>query len=63
MRLWQPLVLSLALAGQAAAQTAPAPSGLNEDAVPQVMARAVDEVIRPGYRNMQQSAARLTTAR
>ena len=62
MRLWQPLVLSLALAGQAAAQTAPAPSGLNEDAVPQVMARAVDEVIRPGYRNMQQSAARLTTA-
>ncbi len=61
MRLWQPLVLSLALAGQAAAQTAAPPSGLNEDAVPQVMARAVDEVIRPGYRNMQQSAARLTT--
>jgi predicted lipoprotein len=62
MRLWQPLVLSLALASSAAAQTATPQAGLNEDAVPAVMQRAVDEVIRPGYRNAQQSAARLTTA-
>ncbi|WP_283195673.1 imelysin family protein [Rhizobium sp. AN80A] len=57
--------------GQAPAQTgqtaapagqAGAPAGLNEDAVLPVMQRAVDEVIRPGYRNAQQSAARLTTA-
>jgi predicted lipoprotein len=66
MRL-RPSLLCLALvglAGSAAAQgAAPAPSsGLNEEAVPAVMQRAVDEVIRPGYRNMQQSAARLTTA-
>ncbi|MEZ2131995.1 MULTISPECIES: imelysin family protein [unclassified Sinorhizobium] len=50
-----------------AAPTQPAqpglpPSGLNEEAVPAVIQRAIDEVIRPGYRNMQQSAARLTTA-
>jgi predicted lipoprotein len=85
MRLWQPFVLSLALASPALAQTTPAPAapsqiapapsapaapaqagtpqaGLNEDAVPAVMQRAVDEVIRPGYRNAQQAAARLTTA-
>ena len=86
MRLWYPLVLSLALASHAVAQTAApqageatapagqagqaaapagqasAQPGLNEDAVPAVMQRAVDEVIRPGYRNAQQSAARLTTA-
>ena len=76
MRLWYPLVLSLALASNAVAQTAApqagetpapagqaaAPAGLNEEAVPAVMQRAVDEVIRPGYRNAQQSAARLTTA-
>ena len=62
MRLWQPLLLSLALASSAAAQSAAPQVGLNEDAVPAVMQRAVDEVIRPGYRNMQQSAARLTTA-
>jgi predicted lipoprotein len=62
MRLWQPLLLSLALASSAAAQSATPQAGLNEDAVPAVMQRAVDEVIRPGYRNMQQSAARLTTA-
>ncbi|WFU87474.1 imelysin family protein [Rhizobium sp. CC1099] len=62
MRLWQPLVLSFMLAASAIAQTASTPTGLNEEAVPGVMARAVDEVIRPGYRNMQQSTARLTTA-
>ena len=65
MRPWHTL-LCLALTGlatSAAAQSAAPPaSGLNEDAVPSVMQRAVDEVIRPGYRNMQQSAARLTTA-
>ncbi|KQV84239.1 imelysin family protein [Rhizobium sp. Root1220] len=62
MRLWHPLVLSLALASSAVAQDAAPQAGLNEDAVPAVMQRAVDEVIRPGYRNAQQSAARLTTA-
>lgn len=63
MRLWQPLVLSLFFATSAFAQTPPAPqAGLNEEAVSGVMQRAVDEVIRPGYRNAQQSAARLTTA-
>ncbi len=65
MRPWHTL-LCLALTGlatSAAAQSAAPPaSGLNEDAVPSVMQRAVDEVIRPGYRNMQQSSARLTTA-
>jgi predicted lipoprotein len=62
MRLWYPLVLSLALASSAIAQDAAPKMGLNEDAVPGVMQRAVDEVIRPGYRNAQQSAAKLTTA-
>jgi predicted lipoprotein len=62
MRLWHPLVLSFALASSAFAQDAAPKVGLNEDAVPAVMQRAVDEVIRPGYRNAQQSAARLTTA-
>jgi predicted lipoprotein len=62
MRLWYPLVLSLALASSAVAQDAAPKTGLNEDAVPAVMQRAVDEVIRPGYRNAQQSAAKLTTA-
>ncbi|WP_337268074.1 imelysin family protein [Oryzifoliimicrobium ureilyticus] len=64
MRLWCPLILSLALASPALAQEAPAPSApqLNDQAVQSVMQRAVDEVIRPGYRNAQQSAARLTTA-
>ncbi len=61
MRLWHPLVLSLAFASSALAQNAPQ-AGLNEEAVPAVMQRAVDDVIRPGYRNAQQSAARLTTA-
>jgi uncharacterized protein len=62
MRLWQPLLLSLALATSAAAQTTASQASLNEEAVSAVMQRAVDEVIRPGYRNAQQSAARLTTA-
>ncbi|MGO6736914.1 imelysin family protein [Rhizobium ruizarguesonis] len=64
MRLWHPLLCLtlIGLATSAAAQTTTPPAGLNEDAVPAVMQRAVDEVIRPGYRNMQQSAARLTTA-
>ncbi|MDM9627036.1 imelysin family protein [Rhizobium sp. S152] len=62
MRLWQPLVLCLALASTAAAQDASTQAGLNEEAVPGVMQRAIDDVIRPGYRNAQQSAARLTTA-
>lgn len=69
MRLWYPLLLSLALASPVFAQTAApqagqasAQPGLNDDAVPGVMQRAVDEVIRPGYRNAQQSAAKLTTA-
>lgn len=62
MRLWQPFLLSLFLATSATAQTAAPPAGLADEAVQSVMARAVDEVIRPGYRNMQQSAARLTTA-
>ncbi|MBB3655929.1 hypothetical protein FHX15_001142 [Rhizobium sp. BK650] len=64
MRPWHTL-LCLALTGlatSAGAQSAAPASGLNEDAVPSVMQRAVDEVIRPGYRNMQQSSARLTTA-
>lgn len=62
MRLWHPLVLCLALASTAAAQDASTQAGLNEEAVPGVMQRAIDDVIRPGYRNAQQSAARLTTA-
>lgn len=64
MRLWHPLLCLtlIGLATSTAAQTVASPAGLNEDAVPAVIQRAVDEVIRPGYRNMQQSAARLTTA-
>ncbi|MGO8506558.1 hypothetical protein AB9F35_34885, partial [Rhizobium leguminosarum] len=64
MRRWHHLLCLtlIGLATSAAAQTATPPAGRNEDAVPAVMQRAGDEVIRPGYRNMQQSAALLTTA-
>ena len=55
MRLWYPLVLSLALASNAVAQTAApqaaaaaAPAGLKEDAAPAVVQRAVVEGCRPG---------------
>ena len=51
------------LALPAHAQEGDAPAAhLNEERVPAVMARAVDDVIRPGYRNFHQSAGRLTSA-
>lgn len=37
-------------------------AGLNEAAVPAVLQKAVDDVIRPGYRAMHESASKLTTA-
>ena len=37
-------------------------AGLNEAAVPAVLQKAVDDVIRPGYRAMHDSASKLTVA-
>ena len=66
MRKLRHLMFCIALASLAlpvlAQEGSPPPAHLNEDRVPAVMARAVDEVIRPGYRNFHQSAGRLTAA-
>jgi predicted lipoprotein len=65
MRHWKPLLASLlfaAVAAPALSQQAAPAGGLNEAAVPMVMQKAVDDVIRPGYRDMHQSASRLTVA-
>ncbi|AYG57785.1 imelysin family protein [Rhizobium jaguaris] len=66
MRHWKPFAASLFLslaALPASAQDATANgAGLNEAAVPAVLQKAVDEVIRPGYRAMHESASKLTTA-
>jgi hypothetical protein len=65
MRHWKSLVAGLLFSAAAlpalAQQAAPA-GGLNEAAVPAVMQKAVDDVIRPGYRDMHASASRLTAA-
>jgi hypothetical protein len=66
MRHWKPLAAGLLFglaALPAAAQQAPPATngaGLNEAAVPGVMQKAIDDVIRPGYRAMHESASRLT---
>lgn len=70
MRQWKPiaasLLISLAALPAAAQQATPAAgtngAGLNEAAVAGVMQKAVDDVIRPGYRAMHGSAANLTAA-
>ncbi|MDK4740839.1 imelysin family protein [Rhizobium sp. CNPSo 3464] len=66
MRHWKPFAASLLLslaALPASAQDATANgAGLNEAAVPAVLQKAVDDVIRPGYRAMHDSASKLTTA-
>ncbi|MGY5807176.1 imelysin family protein [Rhizobium sp. LEGMi198b] len=66
MRHWKPFAASLLLslaALPASAQDATANgAGLNEAAVPVVLQKAVDDVIRPGYRAMHDSASKLTTA-
>ncbi|PZM12244.1 imelysin family protein [Rhizobium tubonense] len=65
MRHWKPLLAALLFSTIPAAVLAqqPAPAeGLNEAAVPEVMRKAVDDVIRPGYRDMHQSASQLTVA-
>ena len=65
MRLWKSLTAGLILgftaAPLAAQQAAPA-DPMNEAAVPGVMQKAVDDVIRPGYASMHASAAPLATA-
>jgi predicted lipoprotein len=65
MRHWKSLLASLLFSigvTAASAQQATPADTLNEAAVPMVMQKAVDDVIRPGYRNMHQSASRLTLA-
>ncbi|MCA1490968.1 imelysin family protein [Sinorhizobium alkalisoli] len=66
LTLFLPLVLlNLAIAGApAAAQEgeAPLPRVLDEAALPGVMARAVDDFILPGYRDLSQSTAALAQA-
>jgi uncharacterized protein len=65
MRHWKPVFASLLFATFASpslSQQAVSTGSLNEAAVPMVMRKAVDDVIRPGYRDMHQSAKRLTVA-
>jgi predicted lipoprotein len=65
MRHWKSLLACLLFGAAAlpvlAQQAAPADT-MNEAMVPDVMRKAVDDVIRPGYRNMHQSASRLTVS-
>ncbi|TCL72092.1 imelysin family protein [Rhizobium sp. BK251] len=65
MRHWQILLFSLTMAGlpiPAVAQNAAPPAPLNDAAVASVMEKAVDNVIRPGYRDFRDSAKQLTAA-
>lgn len=66
MRHWKSLAASLLLTVAAlpahAEDATTNGAGLNEAAVPATLQKAVDDVIRPGYRNMHDSAAKLTTA-
>lgn len=66
MRKLRHLILGLALAPLAlpvqAQEGNPPPAHLNEERVPAVMAKAVDEVIRPGYRSFHKSSGELTGA-
>jgi predicted lipoprotein len=55
------LLLTAAALPAAAQQAAPFGT-VNQAAVPAVMQKAVDDFIRPGYRNMHDSASRLTVA-
>ena len=65
MRPWKSLIAGLLLGATAlpafSQQAAPA-DPMNEAAVPGVMQKAVDDVIRPGYAGMHASAARLSDA-
>ena len=61
MRHWKSLIAGLLLSASAA-QQAPAAEMLNEAAVPDVMQRAVDDFIRPGYRAMHEASGKLTSA-
>ncbi|MGZ9723238.1 imelysin family protein [Rhizobium miluonense] len=66
MRHWKRLAASLLLTAAAlpvhAEDTATTGAGLNEAAVPAALQKAVDDVIRPGYRAMHDSASKLTVA-
>ncbi|MBB6486380.1 imelysin family protein [Rhizobium lusitanum] len=66
MRHWKSLAVCLLLSVSALpahAEDAKANgAGLNEAAVPAVLQKAVDDVIRPGYRAMHNSASKLTVA-
>lgn len=65
MRPWNLVAAALLLTAGAMPAHAqqPAPAGpMNDAAVPAVMQKAVDDVIRPGYTRLQQSATALTTA-
>ncbi len=61
MRHWKSLIAGLLLSASAA-QQAPAAEMLNEAAVPDVMQRAVDDFIRPGYRAMHEASGKLASA-
>ena len=56
------LLISLLALPAAAQQANTNGAGLNEAAVPGVMQKAIDDVIRPGYRAMHDSASKLTIA-
>jgi len=61
MRHWTSLIAGLLFCATAAQQTEAA-EALNEAAVPAVMQRAVDDVIRPGYRAMHERSTQLASA-
>lgn len=56
------MLAALALPAQAQESEPPPPAVLTDEAVSAVMARAVDEVIRPGYRDLHASASGLADA-
>ncbi|ACM25188.1 hypothetical protein G6L94_02440 [Agrobacterium rhizogenes] len=56
------LLLSLTALPAGAQEATTNGAGLNEAAVPGVMQKAIDDVIRPGYRAVHDSASKLTTA-
>lgn len=66
MRHWKRLAASLLLTVAAlpahAEDATTTGAGLNEAAVPATLQKAVDDVIRPGYRAMHDSASKLTVA-
>ena len=62
MRLILTCAFSILVATQATAQESMALSGPNDDKVPAVMARAVDDFIKPGYRRFVTEARELETS-